>query len=77
MAHLIIVSSHNSTGAMINNTTTAADDKVLLPMVAVNIATCRPAGVRFVCLQLELDYTILSAGLSSRILKAMYYIELP
>ena len=61
---------------MMNNATTVFNNKILLPVVAGNIATCYPADVGFVRLGLELGYTILSAGLCSSILKIMYYLEL-
>ena len=56
MANLSIVGFHNSTGAVMNNATTATDSKVVLSVIAGAVADCRPANVRFVRLQLELDF---------------------
>ena len=78
MRYLRIISFHNSTRQVINNACTAANSKVLLPCVAGNLANCRPPDVRFVSLQLELDFAPVSPDADDgTISKAMYYLELP
>ena len=46
----------------VNNTTTAANSKVLLPVTVGVVADCHPAGVRFIRLQQELDFATLPPG---------------
>ena len=78
MGFLSIVSFHDSTGAVMLNACTAADPKILLPCAAGIIANCRPPDVRFVRLQLELDFAPVCPGATGNtILRAMYYLELP
>ena len=77
MTHLIIISSHDNSGAVMNNATADVDNMILLPVVAGLITNCCPVDVQFVCLELELDYTILSARLGSPIAKVVYYLEFP
>ncbi len=76
---LQILSFHNSAGLEIIDTTTIADASVLLPMVDGNLANCRKSDVRFVRVQITLDYVALFAvGHTGPIsIKSMYYIELP
>ena len=78
MSNLSIISFHNSSGAVHNRATTAADSKILLPAVSGKISDCRPPDVRFVSLQLELDFATLAPNhVGRKILKVMYYLELP
>jgi hypothetical protein len=62
--NLTIVSWHDSTGAIIHNTTTAADSAILLPMVNGAIAQCRQPDVMFVRVQVAVDYSYKIAGVS-------------
>jgi hypothetical protein len=76
---LQILSFHNSAGIEITDTTTIADASDLLPMVNGILANCRKPDVRFVRVQITLDYAALFAlghtGPTS--IKSMYCIELP
>ena len=60
MSNLSIVSFHDSTGAVVNNATTAADSKVLLPIISGAVTNCCPTDIQFVRLQLELDFVTLT-----------------
>ena len=78
MSKISIISFHNSTGVVVNNATTAANSKILLPMILGPVADYCPVDVRCVCLQLELDFVTLAPEfVSSKILKLMYYLNLP
>jgi hypothetical protein len=44
----------------INNTTVPGDSSILLPVQDGNIADCRSPGVKFVRVQLELDFANLT-----------------
>jgi hypothetical protein len=62
--------------------TTAGDFSVLLPVQNGNIADCCSAGVKFVCVQLELDFSDLTIVAAANpapniILRGEYYIQLP
>ena len=57
---LTILSWHNATGAAITNTTVVGDLLTLLPYMDGPIAECRAAGIKFVRVQLELDFTDLT-----------------
>ena len=56
-----------------------ADASVLLPVVNGALASCRKSDVRFVRVQITLDYTALFAAghTGPKSIKSMYYIELP
>jgi len=58
-AHLTILSFHNDAGAQVNDTTTAADSAVLLPVIDGHVADCRKKNIRFVRVQLNLDFASL------------------
>jgi len=58
---LQILSFHNSAGSEILDTTTNAGASVLLPVVDGVLANCRKPDVRFVRVQITLDYTALFA----------------
>ena len=78
---LTILSWHNTAGAPIDDTTTAADASILKPVQDGAVADCRSAGVKFVRVQLELDYADLAvprvgAG-PAPLLRGEYYIQLP
>jgi hypothetical protein len=78
-ANLQILSFHDSTGTRINNTTVAGDPTALLPVINGVLANCRQQDVRFVCVQVSLDFAhLLGAGhVGATVLKLMYYLELP
>jgi hypothetical protein len=80
--YLTILSWHNDKGDRINDTTTAVDTSVLLPVQDGAVADCRSSGVKFVRVQLELDFadlTIVAAAANAPnvILRGEYYIQLP
>jgi hypothetical protein len=76
---LTILSFHNVKGDIINDTTKAADPAILLPVQDGNLVNCCKKDVKFVRVQLTIDYStfvnVNSAG--PTILQADYYIELP
>jgi hypothetical protein len=76
---LAILSFHNDTGGQIQDTTTAADAAILLPVINGNLANCRRANVKFVRVQITLDFRSLVSveppGITT--LQVEYYIELP
>jgi hypothetical protein len=78
-ALLQILSFHNLAGLEIVDTTTIADASILLPVVDGNLANCPKLDVRFVRVQITLDYATLFAAGHTRptSIKSMYYIELP
>ncbi len=55
--NLTILSFHNSRGNWMDNTTTANDAQVLLPVINGNLGDCRKQDVRFVRVQCTLDFT--------------------
>jgi hypothetical protein len=78
-ANLQILSFHDSTGTQINNTTIARNPAILLPVVNGPVADCRQKDVRYICVQLSLDFAELLGPqhIGASIIKSMYYIELP
>jgi hypothetical protein len=58
--HLTILSWHSGNGNIISNTVSAADASILLPIQDGAAATCRASGVKFVRVQLSLDYADLN-----------------
>jgi hypothetical protein len=58
-ANLTILSFHNDTGAQVNNTTTATDSAVLLPVINSAVTACRKQNIHFVCVQMNLDFASL------------------
>jgi hypothetical protein len=79
--YLRILSWHDERGAHINNTTTPGDTSILLPVQDGNIADCRAAGIKFVRVQLELDFADLIIAAANPapnvVLRGEYYIQLP
>jgi hypothetical protein len=73
--NLTILSWHDSTGAIMVNTTTAADSSILLPVQSGVLAACRQQDVRFVRVQVSIDYSYSIPGVS--LLRLDFYIELP
>jgi hypothetical protein len=78
-SHLAILSFHNDTGGQIQDTATAADAAILLPVIDGNLANCCRANVKFVRVQITLNFcTLVSVeppGITT--LQVVYYIELP
>jgi len=80
--YLKILSWHDEEGACINNLTIPGDSSILLPIQDGNIADCRSAGVKFVCVQLELDFANLTIATAhparhNVVLRGEYYVQLP
>ena len=77
--HLTILSWHSGNGNIINNTVSAADASILLPIQDGAAATCRASGVKFVLVQLALDYADLNRidPAPNTTLRGEYYIQLP
>jgi hypothetical protein len=73
--NLTVLSWHNSAGTIINNTTTAADPAVLLPILNGNLADCRQQDIMFVRVQVTVDYSYSIRGVSP--VRLDFYIELP
>ena len=55
--NLTILSWHNSAGTILINTTTAADSSILLSMQNGLLADCRQQDVRFIRVQVSVDYS--------------------
>jgi hypothetical protein len=78
-ANLSILSWHSRNGNLINNTMTAVDESILLPVQDGAANTCRATGVKFVRVQLALNYADLNRidPTPNTTLKGEYYIQLP
>jgi hypothetical protein len=76
--NLTILLFHNDAGAQVNDTT-AADLAVLLPVIDGPVTDCRKKNIRFVRVQLNLDFaslvTLDPPGVT--VLRVEFYIELP
>ena len=78
--NLSILSFHTSNGDRIDNTTTAGDAAILLPVLNGNLATCRQQDVCFARVQCTLDFAHLitvDPYPVATILRVSYYIKLP
>ena len=77
-ANLLILSWHGANGNIINNTTTATDASILLPAQDRAANACRPPGVKFIIVQLTLDYADLNRidPAPNTVLRGEYYIQL-
>jgi hypothetical protein len=78
--HLTILSFHNSKGNWMDDTTTANNAQVLLPVINGTLVDCRKQDVRFMRVQCTLDFTPLitvDPYPVSSILRVSYYIKLP
>ena len=77
-ANLSILSWHGTNGNIINNTTTAANASILLPAQDGTANACRAAGIKFVRVQLNLDYANLNRidPAPNMVLRGKYYIQL-
>jgi hypothetical protein len=78
-ANLIILSWHGANSAQINNTATAANPAILLPVQNGAANACHSSGIKFVRVQLALDYTNLNwiDPPPNTTLQGEYYIQLP
>ena len=78
-SNLTIQSFHNLAGAVINNTTVAADPTILMPVQNGAAANCCKPDVRFVCILSSINFaplvTIAHAG--PTVLCSQYYLKLP
>ena len=77
---LKILSFNDIKGDMMTNTTDPTNPAVLFPVQDGNINDCHKQDVKFVCVQLRLDFSSLAnGGITSHlcILLEEYYIELP
>ena len=80
--YLKILSWHDEKGTRINNTTIPGDSSILLPVQDGNVADCRSPGVKFVRVQLELDFADLTIATANPapynvVLRGEYYVQLP
>jgi hypothetical protein len=78
--HLKILSFHDTKGEMMSDTTSKMEPARLLPVQDGNVVDCCKQGVKFVRVQLRLDFLSLAiAGVATHsfILLEEYYIELP
>jgi len=77
-ANLTILSFHNDAGNQVNETI-AADSAVLLPVVDGQVTDCHKKNIRFIRVQLNLNFarlvTLDQPGVT--VLHAEFYIELP
>jgi hypothetical protein len=78
-SRLAILSFHNNAGDQINDTMLAANTAILLPVIDGAIANCCWPDVKFVRVQISLDFCALvnvePPGLTT--LQVEYYVELP
>ena len=73
--NLTIISWHDSTGTVINNTTVGGDPSILLPIQNGALANCRQPDVKFVRVQVSVDYSYTLRGASP--IRLDFYVELP
>ena len=77
--NLTILSFHNDSGAQVNNTITAADSAILLPVTNGPINSCCKQNIRFVWVQMNLNFaslvTLDTPGVT--VLHVEFYIKLP
>jgi hypothetical protein len=78
-SNLTILSWHGGNGTIIPNTVTAADASILLPVQNGAVTDCRAPGVKFVRVQLALNYADLNRidPPPNTTLRGEYYIQLP
>jgi hypothetical protein len=78
-ANLSILSWHGANGNIINNTTTAADASILLSAKDEAVNACHTPGVKFIRVQLALDYADLNRidPAPNTVLRRECYIQLP
>ena len=73
--NLTIISWHDSAGTIINNTTVVGDPSTLLPVPNGPSAACRQPDVKFVRVQVSVDYTYVMRGVNP--IRLDFYVELP
>jgi hypothetical protein len=77
--NLTILSFHNNSSMQVDDTTTAEDSAILLPVAKGPIPSCRKQNIRFVWVQMNLDFaslvTLDNPGVT--VLRVEFYIELP
>ncbi len=78
-ANLTVISFHNDAGAQVNDTTTANNLAVLLPVIAGAVTACWKQHIHFVFVQMNLDFASLVTldHLGMTVLQVEFYIELP
>jgi hypothetical protein len=76
-ANLAIQSFHNSAGAVMNNTTSAVDPSILLPVTDGALPTCRQPNVRYVRVSCTINFAQLISIPGPTVLRVGFYIELP
>ncbi len=78
-ANLAILSFHNSSGAIIANTTTAGNPSMLLPIINGNLANCCQGDIRFIHVNCTVNFVglILLPNYGASILRVVFNIELP
>ncbi len=77
--NLTILSFHKDAGAQVNDTTTATDLAVLLPVIDGAATACWKQHIRFVCAQMNLDFASLVTLDPPwvTVLRVEFYIKLP
>ena len=76
---MTILSFHNVKGDIVPDTMDAGDPAILLPVQDGILADCRKKDVKFVCVQLTLNFSPLvnvTTQAGPTILRVEYYIEL-
>jgi hypothetical protein len=77
--NLTILSIHNDSGVQVDDTATAEDSAILLPVANWPIPSCHKQNIRFVWVQMNLDFaslvTLDNPGVT--VLRVEFYIELP
>ncbi len=79
-SHLEILSFHSVNGDVNKNTTMAADSNILLPVQNGNIADCCWPNIKFVRVQLMINFVLLvnmHNQVGPTMLRTEYYLELP
>jgi hypothetical protein len=61
--HLTIISFHNSKGMVMNDTTTAADAQILLPVQNGVVAACRQQDIKIIWVQCVINFAPLVTAL--------------
>jgi hypothetical protein len=78
-ANLAILSFHDSSGAIIANTTTAGNPSMLLPIINRNLVNCHQGDVHFIRVNCTVNFAslILLPNYGALILCVVFYIKLP
>jgi hypothetical protein len=78
--HLTIMLFYNSEGMVMNDTTTATNAQILLPVQNGILVACRQQDIKFIRVQCVINFAPLITALpypTGTVLCAAYYIELP